>query len=214
MNETLIYREQIVEFGKRLYNQNYIGGTEGNLSTRLPDGGILITPAGINKGFMRPEDLVICTIEGFKLFGHGSPSSELKMHLAIYNSRPDVNAICHAHPIFATAFSVAGKDMLKPALPEIAQALKGIPLAPFAEPGSMALAKSILPFIQEYDAILLQSHGAIAFGKNLEEAFNKIEMLERMARISFIAERLGQISDLGLEEIEALLKQSGLETHQ
>ena len=210
MNETSEYKKLIVEFGKRLYNQNHIGGTEGNLSVRLPDGNILITAAGINKGFMSPEDCVICTAEGAKKFGAGRPSSELMMHLAIYNERQDVRAVCHAHPIFATAFSLAGKDMLNPILPELVLALKGVPLAPFAEPGTLALAKSIMPYIKDYDAILLQSHGAVAYGESLDDAYNKIEMLERAARILYIADRLGRHEATDAGELERLLGQSGL----
>lgn len=200
---------QIVEFGKRLYRRNYIGGIEGNLSVRLTDGRIMITPSGVNKGYLFPGDMVITDIKGKKLEGKGEPSSEIKLHIDIYNWRPDITAICHAHPIYATAYSTAGIPLNRPVLPEVVGSLGVIPLATYAPPGSKDLSASLANLIDRYDAFLLESHGVVALGKSLEDAFNKIETVERFAHKLFIADQIGEAKLLSFEETDRLLKIAG-----
>jgi L-fuculose-phosphate aldolase len=199
----------MVEFGRRLYERYHIGAAEGNLSTRLPDGRIMITPSGANKGFMKAEDLVICDSSGKKIQGPLKPSSEIKLHTAIYDWRPDVLAICHAHPIYATGYSAARIPLMRPILPEVLSTIGGVPLAQYGPPGSSDLPNSLASLIDRYDAFLLEAHGVLALGKDIEDAFNKIEIVERFANILFVAEQLGPVNCLSTSETERLLKAAG-----
>jgi L-fuculose-phosphate aldolase len=202
-------KNELVEFGKRLYLRNHIGAAEGNLSTRLPDGRIMITPSGVNKGYMSPEDMVICDSAGKKLQGSRKPSSEIKLHVAIYNWRPDINAICHAHPVYATAYSTARIPLMRCILPEVVGTLGAIPLTQYGAPGSSDLPNTLQAVIDRYDAFLLEAHGVLTLGKTVEDSFNKIETIERYANILFIAEQLGPVEELSKAEIERLLKAAG-----
>lgn len=209
MSTSLLISAEMAEIGRRLYERNYICGTEGNLSARLPDGKILITPSGVNKGYLKPDDMIICSADGKKLEGTGKPSSEIRLHTAIYRWRKDVTAICHAHPIYATAYSAAGISLNRPVLPEIVGTLGAIPLAGYAGPGSTDLPETIADLIDRYDAFLLESHGVLTVGRSLEDAFNKIESIERFARILFLADRMGGAKLLSPGETERLLRQAG-----
>lgn len=202
-------KSELVEFGKRLYLRNHIGAAEGNLSSRLPDGRIMITPSGVNKGYMSSEDMVICDSAGKKLQGSRKPSSEIKLHAAIYNWRPDINAICHAHPVYATAYSTARIPLMRCVLPEVVGTLGAIPLTHYAAPGSSDLPNTLQAVIDRYDAFLLEAHGVLSLGKSVEDAFNKIETIERYANILFLAEQLGPVEELPKAEIERLLKAAG-----
>ncbi len=209
LNAPLLIRAEMAEIGRRLYERNHICGTEGNLSARLPDGKILITPSGVNKGYLKPGDMIICSADGEKLDDTGEPSSEMKLHTAIYKWRKDVTAICHAHPIYATAYSVAGISLNRPVLPEIVGTLGAIPLAGYASPGSTDLPGTLADLIDRYDAYLLKSHGVLTVGKSLEDAFNKLELVERFARILFIADRMGGAKPLSTKETKRLLREAG-----
>jgi L-fuculose-phosphate aldolase len=209
LSTPLLISAEMVEIGRRLYERDHICGTEGNLSARLSDAKILITPSGVNKGFLKPDDMIICSAEGKKLEGTGEPSSEIRLHTAIYKWRKDVTAICHAHPVYATACSTAGLSLNRPVLPEIVGTLGVVPLAGYASPGSIDLPGSMADLIDRYDAFLLESHGVLTVGKSLEDAFNKIESTERLARILFLADQMGGAKLLSREETERLLKKAG-----
>lgn len=202
-------KSEMVETAKRLYQRDHIGAAEGNLSVRLADGRIMITPSGANKGYMKPEDLIICDSAGKKIQGSGRPSSEIKLHVAIYNWRPDVNAICHAHPLYATAYSTARIPLDRCILPEVVATLGAIPLANYGPPGTSDLPETLAALVDRYDAFLLEAHGVLTLGKNPEDAFNKIEIVERYAHILSIAEQLGNVTELSAAEIERLLKSAG-----
>ncbi len=209
MSTSHLIRAEMAEIGRRLYERNHICGTEGNLSARLSNAKILITPSGVNKGYLKPDDMIICSVDGKKLEGAGKPSSEIRLHTAIYKWRKDVTAICHAHPIYATAYSTAGISLNRPVLPEIVGTLGAIPLAGYASPGSTDLPETIADLIDRYDAFLLESHGVLTVGKSLEDAFNKTESVERFARILFLADRMGGAKILSTRETERLLKEAG-----
>jgi L-fuculose-phosphate aldolase len=199
----------MVEFGRRLYERHHIGAAEGNLSTRLSDGRIMITPSGANKGYMRAEDLIICDSSGKKVQGIGKPSSEIKLHVAIYNWRPEMEAICHAHPVYATAYSTARIPLMRPILPEVVGTIGGVPLAHYGAPGSSDLPETLADLIERFDVFLLEAHGVLSLGKTIEDAFNKIEIVERFANILYTAEKIGPVKELPPKEIERLLKAAG-----
>jgi len=202
----LALRNEIVRVCHRLYERGLIAGGEGNVSARLEDGNILVTPSGASKIDVSESDLVIVSPDGKPVAGSGRASSELGMHLRIYRLRPDVGAVVHAHPPFATAFAVAGEDLMAPVLPEILVLIGGVPLVPYATPGSPALAAAIEPFLPHHDAFLMANHGATAYGSTLSIAHQRMESLEHAARILFSARALGHIAMLTDDERDLLLQ--------
>lgn len=198
-----------MDFARRLYERNYICGTEGNLSARLPDNLIIITPAGVNKGFLTPDDLIICDGNGKKIEGRGEPSSEIRLHKFIYDRRNDIKAVCHAHPLYATSFAAAGIPLNRPVLPEIVGSLGIVPLADYAGPGTDELSLNVSHLVDRFDAFLLKSHGLVTLGGSMEIAFNRMEAVERLAGILFMADRLGGAQVLEPEEAERLLEKAG-----
>ena len=199
-------RAAIVRVCHRLYERGLIAGGEGNVSARLADGSILVTPAGASKIDVAEDDLVVVDRTGKRVAGSGRPSSELGVHLRIYQLRHDVEAVVHAHPPFATAFAVAGEDLMAPVLPEILVQIGGVPLVPYATPGSPALANAIEPFLQLHDAFLMANHGATSYGSTLSIAHQRMESLEHAARILFSARALGHVSSLTDDQRDALLE--------
>ncbi|HEY2377406.1 MAG TPA: class II aldolase/adducin family protein [Gemmatimonadaceae bacterium] len=199
-------RHAMVRVCRRLYERGLIAGGEGNVSARLDDGSILVTPSGVQKIDVVEDDLVVVDRTGKRVAGSGSPSSELGMHLRIYQLRHDVGAVVHAHPPFATAFAVAGEDLMTPVLPEIVIQIGGVPLVPYATPGSPALADAIEPFLSLHDAFLMANHGATSYGSTLSIAHQRMESLEHAAEILFHARALGHTSTLTSAERERLLE--------
>lgn len=197
-------REAICEVGRRLYARGLVAGAEGNISVRLPGGRILATPAGAGKGDLTPEMLVELSPAGELLpppaRGGGVEratvpvSTEIRMHLRIYTRRPDVNAVVHAHPPIATGFAVAGEDLMAPVHPEVIMQLGGVPLVPYATPGTEALAEAMEPFLPAHDAFLLANHGATTIGPTLAVAHHRMESLEQCARIVLAARTLGRVT--------------------
>jgi L-fuculose-phosphate aldolase len=199
-------KEQLIIYGRLLYENRFVAGADGNLSVRLPDNNILMTPSGMRKGFLEEEDLVTVGPDGTKISGRWKPSSEMLMHLFVYRSRPEIFACCHAHPPFATAFSVIGRQMPANLLPEIVLAVGDIPLTEYAPPGTKAVPEAIRPFIGNNQAFLLRNHGVLTIGRNMEEAYNRMEYVEHYARILYISEKAGSSNFLDPEEMRRLAK--------
>jgi L-fuculose-phosphate aldolase len=198
-------RRDIVRVCRRLYERGLIAGLEGNVSARLPAGNILITPAGTAKVDLEQGDLVVLDSLGRCVADPGIPSSELGMHLRIYERRPDVGAVVHAHPPLATGFGVAGEDLMAPVLPEVVLLTGGVPLVPYATPGSEALADAIEPFLEQHDAFLMANHGATSLGTTLSIAHARMESLEHAARILLTARTLGRVTTLTPAQHQELL---------
>lgn len=204
-------RRNIIEYGKRLYERNYVGGTEGNISVQLGNSKVLITPTGKNLGYLKPSELVMISAKGKKLSGKLLPSSEYKLHLAIYAHRHDIKAICHAHPLYATAFAVAGLTMDKLILPEIIMTLGTIPLIEYGTPGTIELFEKMCCRIKNHDAFLMKNHGVLTVGKDLEDAFNKMELVERYAMILATASLIGKPSVIPKKMAQKIPGFEGLE---
>lgn len=196
---------EIVRVCRRLYERGLISGPEGNVSVRLDGALILATPAGMSKTDVTEDDLVTVDLDGNVKDGRRRPSSELRMHLRIYRSRPDVAAVVHAHPPTATGFGVAGESFVAPVLPEVIFLLGEVPLVRYATPGTEALADSIEPYLSRYDAFLLANHGATTVGASLEEAHQRMEILENAAKIVLTARLLGRVNELSADDVAALL---------
>jgi len=191
--------------GRWMYEHEYIVASEGNISVRLSDGRILTTPTCMNKGMLSPEDLVVTDLEGRQLAGERKVSSELAMHLLFYRMRPDVNAVCHAHPPTATGFAVAGRGLTQALLPEVVVGLGQVPLVQYATPGTPELSAALEPFVPHYDALLLANHGAVTCGPDLLTAFFRMETIEHCAKITLAAELAGDPVLLSGREVAKLM---------
>ena len=189
---------------RRLYEQGLVAGPDGNVSVRLHDGSIVVTPSGMSKVDVTPDDLVLVDPEGRVLDGKGNPSSELRMHLRIYERRADVSAVVHAHPPTATGFAVAGESFMAPVLPEVILQMGEVPIVRYATPGTAELADSFDPYLARHDAFLMANHGATTVGPTLEVAHQRMESLEHAARIILAARMLGRVNELSPADVKAL----------
>jgi L-fuculose-phosphate aldolase len=199
----------LVEVGRRLHARDLVGAAEGNLSVRLGPDRFLVTGSGVSKGHLAAADLVVVDGRGEKVSGARRASTELRMHLAAYAARPDVAAIVHAHPITAVALTVAGAPPPSDLVPEAAVTLGPVAVAPFATPGTDEVPASLAPLLAGHDVILLERHGAIALGRSLDEAFERMETLERVARIALVARLLGRCEPLPPATVDRVLAAAG-----
>ena len=204
MNESEA-KKLIVEIGKLLYERNYVVSSDGNLSIRLDENRILATPTQVSKGRMSESGLAITDLDGNAL-NENKASSELAMHILIYKMRPDIKAVCHAHPPFGTAFAVAGLAIEQPILSEVVLTLGCVPLTKYGTPSTDELTDSMKEFVPFHNALLMANHGAVAYGKDLWEAFDRMETLEHTAKIATIAKSLGGANDLPKEAIGKLVE--------
>jgi L-fuculose-phosphate aldolase len=195
---------QLVGICRLLYTKGFVTATDGNVSARLSNGNILITPSGMNKGKVTESDLVELQPDGTPITLSRKASTELGMHLLVYRGRPDVNAVVHAHPTYATGFATARIPLNECLFPEVIVGLGAIPLAPYATPSTKEVADALAPFVKSADAILLSNHGVVTYGTNLEEAYFKLEKVEHAAHITFVARMLGGEKPLTQVEIEKL----------
>ena len=196
--------EAIARVCRRLYERGLVAGPDGNVSVRLSDGSILVTPAGVSKVDVEPSHLIVVDLAGRVLEGEGRPSTELALHLRAYNRRSDVRAVVHAHPPIATGFSVAGESFEAPILPEVILQMGAVPLVPYVTPGTDALADSCEPYIDRYDAFLMANHGATTLGATLDVAHQRMESLEHAAKILLAARTLGRVNELSASDVAAL----------
>jgi len=202
MTSFLSVRQEIIKTGTKLYRRGMVSGTDGNISVRLDNNHIMITPSGFPKGELDIEDMAVIDLDGNVL--EGKPSSELAMHCFIYKQRSDINACVHSHAPYSTAFTVAGLDLPDNVLPEVVLFVGKIPLTDYAPPGTKAVPDSIAPYIKENHAFLLRNHGLLTIGRKLKEAYNRHETVENYARIVTLARQLGEIKLIPKEDYNRL----------
>ena len=198
------HREEMVRVCRLIYEKGWVAANDGNVSIRLDEERLLCTPTAISKGMLTPDDLIACDMAGNKVEGQRDRTSEIAMHLTIYSMRPDIRSVVHAHPPVATGFATAGRALDKALLPEVIIQLGAVPLAAYGLPGTPALSEAMRPFIPQYDALLLENHGCTCYGRDLWEAFFRMETVEHFARITLVAEMLGGARPLPREEVEKL----------
>ncbi|HUO17926.1 MAG TPA: class II aldolase/adducin family protein [Verrucomicrobiae bacterium] len=199
------YRDEIVRYGRMLHERGFVAAMDGNLSVRLRDNRILVTPTCVSKGAMKSGDMVIVDTDGNRVSGRRNVTSEIGMHLLVYRLRPDVGAIVHAHPPTATGFAAAGIPLTEPLVCEVVMGLGCIPLARYGTPGTSELAQTLEPYVPDYDAILMSNHGVVAYGDTLEHAYMKMETVEHFAQIALVTHLLGRQQPLQEPDIEKLL---------
>ena len=197
-------RADIVEVGRRMYARGYTASNDGNISVRLDQGRLLMTPKSVCKGFMTPDMMCITDLDGKKLQGDRDPSSETLMHLEVYRQRPDVQAVVHAHPPTATGFAVAGIPLDRAVLAEVLTTLGSIPIAEYGTPSTAELPEAVRKYIKAHDGMLLANHGAVTCGNSVFNAHFKMETIEHFAKISLVARLLGREHLLSREEVERL----------
>jgi L-fuculose-phosphate aldolase len=210
MNEYEL-KKLMVELGKRIWTRGYVASNDGNMTAKLNENEILTTPTGVSKGYMTTDMIVKCDLKGKVISGSKDyrPSSEVKMHLEVYRERPDVKAVVHAHPQYATSFAVAGIPLNKCVLPEAIIVIGSVPIAPYGLPSTMEIPDAIRPYLKNSDAILLANHGALTFGGDLLNAYHKMETLEHTASIVWKAIQLGNMNVLPEHERDRLLALRG-----
>jgi len=200
-------RAFICEIGRRAYNRGMGAANDGNISVLLDDGTLLCTPSGVSKGFMTPD--MICRIDrrGQVLSENRlRPSTEVRMHLSVYDHRDDVRAVVHAHPLYATVHAICGKPLTQQIMPESTMFLGEVPVAPYGLPSTSELSDSIVPYLEKYDALLLENHGALSYGHDLNSAYFKMEALDYYAKVVYLAASYGGAQEFNAEQIEKLLE--------
>lgn len=205
LNENEI-KKQICEIGKRIYDRRMVAANDGNISVKLGENEFLCTPTGVSKGFMTPEYIckvdakgnVIEANEGFR------PSSEIKMHMRVYQKRPDVGAVVHAHPVFATSFAIAGIPLTQPIMPEAVISLGSVPIAEYGTPSTMEIPDNVEKYLPYYDAVLLENHGALTWSTDLTAAYMKMESVEFYAELLYRARMLGGPKEFDRQTVEKL----------
>lgn len=200
-------REHICAIGERLYLREMGAANDGNISVRLGDDRLLCSPSGVSKGFMTPAMICVIDYDG-RLLSHSDykPSSEVRMHLHVYRHRPDVNAVIHAHPLYATVHAVCGKPLVQQIMPESTILLGEVPLTPYGTPSTMELPNAITAYLASHDALLLENHGALSYGADLDNAYFKMEALDYYAKVVYLAAQYGGAQEFGAEEVAKLIE--------
>lgn len=199
-------KKQICDIGKRIYDHGMVASNDGNISVKISENEFLCTPTGVSKGFMTPEYIckvdkdgkVISANPGFK------PSSEIKMHMRVYKERPDVNAVVHAHPLYATSFAIAGIPLTQPIMPEAVIALGCVPIADYGTPSTEEIPDAVEKYLQHFDAVLLANHGALSFSDSLLSAYHKMESVEFYAQLLYQSKMLGGPKELSKAQVKRL----------
>ncbi len=199
-------KKQICDIGKRIYDRGMVAANDGNISVKISDNEFLCTPTGVSKGFMTPEYICKVDANGNVLQANGSfkPSSEIKMHMRVYRERPDVQSVVHAHPVYATSFAIAGIPLTQPIMPEAVIALGCVPIAEYGTPSTEEIPDAVSKYLQHFDAVLLENHGALSYSDSLLAAYHKMESLEFYAQLLFQAKMLGGPKELSNQQVQRL----------
>ena len=199
--------ERLVKAGRELNENGLVRGTSGNISAKIPGtDAFLIKPSGAQMKKMKPEELVLVDLEGNKVRGSMKVSLETPIHAAIYRTRRDVQAVVHTHAPTATAFGIARTEILPLQVEMFMFLSNGVPVVPFKPPGSKALADAVQQKIKDYDAVILENHGIVTVGSNIETACNLNEMVEEAAKIQLLAMTLAGRDTLDLAELKEKFK--------
>jgi L-fuculose-phosphate aldolase len=197
-------RQYLVEICHRLYRQGMIAAGDGNVSARLDNDRVLVTPTGFHKGFIKESDLVITDLHGKLLRGTRKPSSEFLMHELIYAERPEMRAVVHAHPPITVGLALAGVSLAQCVLSETCLVLGAILTAPYSTPTTEEVPNVLRPYVRQSNAVVMDRHGALTYGRSLDEAYNRMEAMEHAAKITHAARVIGPVSPLPQPEVDKL----------
>ena len=208
-------RNSIIHVCRRVYEHGMVASNDGNVTARVGDDRVLVTPTGMSKGYLSTEDLVLTDMDGVPVEDNGRKvTSEIKIYLKIYSQREDVRAAVHAHPLYATAYAACGRTVESRVLPESVLSLGEVPLVPYGTPGTAELAERIGEYLDGCEVFLLENHGALALGTDVLSAYHRMECLEHTARIIYLARELGEVQILSPERIGELFKVHGNKTSE
>ncbi len=197
-------KAELIDICKLIYDKGLVASTDGNISVRLDGQKILCTPSAVSKGKVKQDELVTVDLEGKILFGNKKPSTEIALHLEIYKTREDINAVIHAHPIYATGFASSKLALSSCVFPEVILGLGVVPVCTYGTPATNEVVDSIKLFLNQTNILLLQNHGAVSFGTNLRDAYYKMEKLEHAAHTLFVAKMLGGENVLTQDQMNKL----------
>lgn len=206
MDQLEEHKQSICEIGRRLYAKGFAAANEGNLSIRVAEDRIICTPTLCCKGFMNPADICTVDMTGKQIAGKRKRTSEVLLHIEVYNRRPDVKSVVHCHPPHATAFAVAGEPIPTCILPEPDIFLGEVPIAPYATPGNQDFAETISPFVESTNTIVLSNHGTVSYEADIERAYWLTEILDAYCRILILAKQLGGVRHLSSQQGQELLQ--------
>jgi L-fuculose-phosphate aldolase len=199
-------RDDILRIGRLLFEKGWVASNDGNITVRLDAERILATPTSMSKGMMQAGDLIVLDRRGNKISGARERTTEINMHLTIYDLRPDIQAVVHAHPPVATGFATAGKPLNLALLPEVIISFGCVPIAEYGLPGTPELTAPMRPLIPKHNALLMANHGVVAYGEEVFQAYFRMETVEHSARIQFVAEMLGGPNVLPRKEVQKLVE--------
>lgn len=199
-------KQHICNIGKLIYDKGFVAANDGNISYRLNEDEILITPTGVSKGFLQPQEIVKVNLQGEVLSEGLKPSSEMKMHLKVYMERPDMKAVVHTHPPYATAHAIAGLSLNQATMPEAVVLLGTIPLAEYGTPSTEEIPNAIAKYVHQHRGVLLENHGALTWGEDLDTAFYVMESLEFCAKINWIARQMNGLRELSAARVAELIQ--------
>jgi len=201
-------KQLILEIGRRMYTKNFVAANDGNISCKVADDIIWTTPTGVSKGFMPEDSLVKMRLDGTIMSaGDLNPSSEVKMHLRLYNENHKIMGVTHAHPPICTSFAIAGIGLDKAIYPEALVNLGTVPCVHYEAPGSQGIPDSIAPYCMDYNALLLANHGALSWGTSLMEAFFRLEAMEHYAMIlMYTGNIIGKANVLSCDQVRELIE--------
>ncbi|WFB37465.1 class II aldolase/adducin family protein [Kiritimatiellota bacterium B12222] len=206
--EITILRERMVEIGERMWKKDYVDGNGGNLTIRVGDHLVLCTPTLISKGFMKADDMCLVDLEGTQLAGRRKRTSEVMTHIGIMKRQPKAKACCHAHPPHATAFAVASVVPPTCMIPEAEVFLGQIGLAPYQTPGTAENAEAVGEVAVNHMSVLMENHGVITWGKDIEDAYWKMENTDAYCKTIWVASQLngGKLKTISGSQAKALIE--------
>lgn len=201
-------KKQICEIGKRIYMNGFVAANDGNISVRINEKEVLCTPTGVSKGYMTPDMICKVDIDGKTLAANApyKPSSEVKMHLRVYKERPDIKSVVHAHPPYGTSYAIAGIPLDKDLMPEAVIYLGDVPIVPYGTPSTTEIPDEVSKFLDRYDAVLLENHGALTYGADLMSAYFKMESLEFFAKLTHLSSQIGVAREIAKPQVDKLIQ--------
>ncbi len=197
-------RKELVHICHKVYEKGFVSAFDGNLSVRIDENRILITRSGVNKGEVKEDDILMVDSNGNLIEGSGKVTTEVKLHLKVYNTRADINSVIHCHPVYSTALATSMEEFPNDVFPEVILTFGKIPICKYVTPSTSDLANSLEPYVDYANVFLLSNHGAITAGSDLEEAYYRMEKLEHISKTISVAKSMGNLKRLTTKEITEL----------
>lgn len=203
-------RGELAYYMRRLYEKNLTTSSGGNISMRLPGDLVLVTPSVLDKGVLAANQVVLMDMSGENLSPELRPSIEAEMHLEIYRRRADARAVVHAHPAFATSFACSDVEIEIGLTPELVMAVGRLARAMYHPAGTVEVAAATADALLDANVALMQNHGVTSLGPTLYKAFDRLEVTEMAAKMTWITRSLGGCRPLDGEQRQTILDLLGI----